>query len=720
MLMANQLAGRRRAHLRDDRRRRTAGGPDLGVAASGAQGDRRPRSPSSSTTTSSSRTSRSSATSSLGDLDAKFAAFGWHVVRADGHDLAGAGRDASPRSPPSTTSPRCSSPTPSRARACPSWRAPRSIPTSRCSATIPARRRPTSTGARSRRSRRGCRASPPAAGAGAIAVRRTDRPAVVADAGRKRAAVSRLYRGAAGGRRPPPRIWSRSTPTSASTWACCRSRRSYPERFVECGIAEQDMVSRAGGMALAGVAAGGPLVLVLPVDAAERADLQQRHRAHPHRLCRRPLGRPAGRARPFAPERARNLRRRRHAQSGDGRAVLPGGGGAAARLVPALMTARASCGSLSIPFVTAAKLPAGYVPKIGTGVTLRGGTDGVDRRLRPGRGGAGAGRGRSSGAGRPLGRRRPPAVAQPGRSRTGSPASPPRCRRWSPSTITFRAAGRGSMCWPRWPPPMWRRMPRCLADRARGRAALRPQRRGAGQIGLDAAAARRAHRPLPRRGAGAPMSLDLRDPARSSRQGAAGAAGAPQRAGAQRRCTRTAAAPRHRRRRRGRRRCAAARNGRKVVIATNNGGQFGLSAIDRLLAVALTLRGASVRTVLCDRALPACQMCETQSAARPGAVRRRGPSRLLCGYCHGPAAAAQRRLGLAAERLGDFITPEDRVEAERIARRPSTSTRCATGPGTACRWASTPSRHAALFRPRHAGGRAARRFRWRAATSPRR
>ncbi|BBF91354.1 capsule biosynthesis protein [Blastochloris tepida] len=111
----------------------------------------------------------------------------------------------------------------------------------------------------------------------------------------------------------------------------------------------------------------------------------------------------------------------------------------------------------------------------------------------------------------------------------------------------------------------------------------------------------------------------------------------------------------------------AARNGRKVVIATNNGGQFGLSAIDRLLAVALTLRGASVHTVLCDRALPACMMCELNLQPDPARFAASGPSRLLCGYCHGPAAAAQHRLGLAAERLGDFITPEDRVEAERIA-----------------------------------------------------
>ena len=40
----------------------------------------------------------------------------------------------------------------------------------------------------------------------------------------------------------------------------------FPERFIECGIAEQDMVSQAGGLALERDAAGGALVRLLPLD----------------------------------------------------------------------------------------------------------------------------------------------------------------------------------------------------------------------------------------------------------------------------------------------------------------------------------------------------------------------------------------------------------------------------------------------------------------------
>ena len=88
-------------------------------------------------------------------------------------------------------------------------------------------------------------------------------------------------------------------------------RERFPDRFFECGIAEQDMVSQAGAMALAGLLPVVPLVRLLPLDAAERADLQQRDRALEgdlRRLARR--ARP-GRARALAPVGARHLRARR-------------------------------------------------------------------------------------------------------------------------------------------------------------------------------------------------------------------------------------------------------------------------------------------------------------------------------------------------------------------------------------------------------------------------
>ena len=75
-----------------------------------------------------------------------------------------------------------------------------------------------------------------------------------------------------------------------------------PDRFVECGIAEQDMVSKAGGLAYRGHAAVRALVLLLPARPAERADLQQRHRG-PQGDLRRLARRVCSPPRPAIPTR---------------------------------------------------------------------------------------------------------------------------------------------------------------------------------------------------------------------------------------------------------------------------------------------------------------------------------------------------------------------------------------------------------------------------------
>ena len=80
-----------------------------------------------------------------------------------------------------------------------------------------------------------------------------------------------------------------------------------------------------------------------------------------------------------------------------------------------------------------------------------------------------------------------------------------------------------------------------------------------------------------------------------------------------------------------RRALEASRSGPRVLIATNTGGHFPIDTIDRLLGAALTLRGASVTHVLCDAALPACQMCEFNLTPDVDAFAKNGPDKLLCG-----------------------------------------------------------------------------------------
>uniref|UniRef100_Q07IS2 Capsule polysaccharide biosynthesis n=1 Tax=Rhodopseudomonas palustris (strain BisA53) TaxID=316055 RepID=Q07IS2_RHOP5 len=112
---------------------------------------------------------------------------------------------------------------------------------------------------------------------------------------------------------------------------------------------------------------------------------------------------------------------------------------------------------------------------------------------------------------------------------------------------------------------------------------------------------------------------------------------------------------------------ADAESGSRVVIATNSGGHFGLAAVDRLLALALALRGAKPIITLCDGVLPACLMCEYNVQPDVAAFVANGPAKLLCSFCHPPAAAAVESLNLPLQRLGACLEPGDIDEARRFA-----------------------------------------------------
>jgi hypothetical protein len=116
-----------------------------------------------------------------------------------------------------------------------------------------------------------------------------------------------------------------------------------------------------------------------------------------------------------------------------------------------------------------------------------------------------------------------------------------------------------------------------------------------------------------------------------------------------------------------RRSLEASRSGPRVMIATNTGGHFAIDTIDRLLGAALTMRGAAVTHVLCDAALPACQMCEFSLTPDVAALARSGPDKLLCGYCYEPAQKRLDALGLATRRLGEGLGDGDRSEAKALA-----------------------------------------------------
>lgn len=109
-----------------------------------------------------------------------------------------------------------------------------------------------------------------------------------------------------------------------------------------------------------------------------------------------------------------------------------------------------------------------------------------------------------------------------------------------------------------------------------------------------------------------------------------------------------------------------AANGPKILIATTVGGHLPATHLESALAVALTLRGADVQILLCDRRLPAC--LQAQIARFPDAreFAARGPSP-LCDSCYAPAAKMYESLGLKIHRLSDLIQRSEAAEAAALA-----------------------------------------------------
>jgi len=110
----------------------------------------------------------------------------------------------------------------------------------------------------------------------------------------------------------------------------------------------------------------------------------------------------------------------------------------------------------------------------------------------------------------------------------------------------------------------------------------------------------------------------------------------------------------------------AARGGQKVLIATGTGGHRGVTPIESLLAVALTLRGAEVHFLLCDQALPACMQAVLADFATPAAFAERGPE-ALCSSCYGHGAATYEPLGLPIHRYSQLVNAEERARAAELA-----------------------------------------------------
>ena len=288
------------------------------------------RSPRSSTTTRSSPTPGSHEVSDLGDVEAKLRAFGWHVEPRATATTSRRSRATFRALDGVTDRPKVHrSPTPSRATACRFMEGPRAA--GRRALPLPLAARPSEPS--TRRGSRSCSPRPHARFAElGLGAGRTERAHArsAPRAARRPTTPGRRLLAARSSRRPSgnPTLVALDADLIKDCGLISFAKR-FPDRFVECGIAEQDMVSMAGGMARRGALPVVHSFACFLVGAAERADLQPGQRALEgdlRRLARRPA---AGRSRPLAPVGARHLRARRGAEAGDGRAVRRGRSGAA-------------------------------------------------------------------------------------------------------------------------------------------------------------------------------------------------------------------------------------------------------------------------------------------------------------------------------------------------------------------------------------------------------
>ena len=111
-----------------------------------------------------------------------------------------------------------------------------------------------------------------------------------------------------------------------------------------------------------------------------------------------------------------------------------------------------------------------------------------------------------------------------------------------------------------------------------------------------------------------------------------------------------------------------AATGPSVLVATSVGGYAPGSIFESLLSVALTLRGARVHTLLCDRALPGCQRAEHVDIPDPGVLVRYELPERLCDSCYATGRYNYDPLGLASHRFGDFLTRAERMAARELAQ----------------------------------------------------
>ena len=109
------------------------------------------------------------------------------------------------------------------------------------------------------------------------------------------------------------------------------------------------------------------------------------------------------------------------------------------------------------------------------------------------------------------------------------------------------------------------------------------------------------------------------------------------------------------------------KDGPKVLIATSTGGHGSVTPVESLLAVALTLRGANVHILLCDRFLPACLRAKLSAFDDVADFATNGPA-AICASCYPRGFNTYKALGLPIHSFSTQTTSEEQNLARQIAQ----------------------------------------------------
>jgi transketolase len=190
-------------------------------------------------------------TSDLGDLEAKFAAFGWHVARCDGHDAA-ALRNVFAEFDGITDRPKVLIADTIKGRGV-SFMEHTSLDSDVAMYRFHSGAPDMNTYIRALTElKMGVDAALTSVGVGPLILETVDAPARPVPSPKAERLVEAYSRALIEQARANPRIIALDADLILDT-GLIPFKEQFPERFVECGIAEQDMVSQAGGMALGGL-----------------------------------------------------------------------------------------------------------------------------------------------------------------------------------------------------------------------------------------------------------------------------------------------------------------------------------------------------------------------------------------------------------------------------------------------------------------------------------